>query len=106
VSPRYPGASAEVIESQVTKPLEDSIAGIEGVELLTSISRSERSQINVRFRLSKRPRFRRRRGARPRGARAQPPAGNVDEPVIARSRPTPSRDLDGLHQRAARRRSR
>ena len=33
VSVKYPGASAEVIESQVTKPLEDSIAGIDAVEV-------------------------------------------------------------------------
>lgn len=45
VSTSYAGASAEVIESQVTKPLEDSIAGIDGVDVLTSISRPERSQI-------------------------------------------------------------
>jgi multidrug efflux pump len=47
------GASSEVIESQVTKPLEDSIAGIDGVDIITSISRSERSQISVRFKLEK-----------------------------------------------------
>jgi multidrug efflux pump len=52
VETRYTGASAEIIESQVTKPLEDSIAGIEGVEVLTSISRSEQSQITVRFKLT------------------------------------------------------
>ena len=34
VSVRYAGASAEVIESQVTKPLEDSIAGIDGVDVI------------------------------------------------------------------------
>jgi multidrug efflux pump len=55
VSTRLAGASSEVIESQVSKPLEDSIAGIDGVEQLTSISRSERSQITVRFVLSKNP---------------------------------------------------
>ena len=49
------GASSEVIESQVTKPLEDSIAGIDGVDILTSISRSEQSQITVRFKLEKDP---------------------------------------------------
>jgi multidrug efflux pump len=49
----YRGASAEVVESQITKPLEDSLSGIEGVELMTSQSRSERSQINVRFRLTR-----------------------------------------------------
>jgi multidrug efflux pump len=53
VETRYAGASAEIIESQVTKPLEDSIAGIEGVEVLTSISRSEQSQITVRFKLTR-----------------------------------------------------
>jgi multidrug efflux pump len=53
VSVRYPGASAEVIESQVTKPLEDSIAGIDGVDVITSISRAEQGQISVRFRLEK-----------------------------------------------------
>ncbi|KRA16528.1 efflux RND transporter permease subunit [Acidovorax sp. Root568] len=53
VSVRYAGASAEVIESQVTKPLEDSIAGIDAVDVITSISRAEQSQISVRFRLEK-----------------------------------------------------
>jgi multidrug efflux pump len=53
VSVRYPGASAEVIESQVTKPLEDSIAGIDAIDVLTSISRAEQTQISVRFRLEK-----------------------------------------------------
>ena len=55
VGTRLLGASSEVIESQVTKPLEDSIAGIDGVDIMTSISRTEQSQISVRFRLSKDP---------------------------------------------------
>ena len=55
VSTTYRGASAEVVESQVTKILEDSLAGIEGVEVMTSQSRSERSQINVRFTLKRDP---------------------------------------------------
>jgi multidrug efflux pump len=53
VSVKYPGASAEVIETQVTKPIEDSIAGIDAVDVITSISRAEQSQISVRFRLEK-----------------------------------------------------
>ncbi|MES2942619.1 MAG: efflux RND transporter permease subunit [Pseudomonadota bacterium] len=53
VAVRYAGASAEVIESQVTKPLEDSIAGIDGVDVITSISRADQGQISVRFRLEK-----------------------------------------------------
>jgi len=55
VDTTYRGASAEIIESQVTKPLEDSLAGIEGVEVITSISRAERSQISVRFKLEREP---------------------------------------------------
>ena len=51
----YRGASAEVVESQVTKILEDSLSGIEGVDLMTSQSRPERSLINVRFRLTRSP---------------------------------------------------
>ena len=55
VNTTYRGASAEVVESQVTKVLEDSLAGIEGVELMTSQSRSEQSRINVRFTLKRDP---------------------------------------------------
>ncbi|WP_292935511.1 efflux RND transporter permease subunit [Noviherbaspirillum sp.] len=55
VATNYPGASSEIVESQVTKPMEDSIAGIDGVDVLTSISRSEQSQITVKFRLEKDP---------------------------------------------------
>jgi len=45
----YPGASASVIETQVTEPLEDALAGIEGVETLKSVSREQVSQITVTF---------------------------------------------------------
>ncbi|HZH06476.1 MAG TPA: efflux RND transporter permease subunit, partial [Lautropia sp.] len=55
VNTTYRGASAEVVESQVTKILEDSLSGIEGVQLMTSRSRSEQSQINVRFELTRSP---------------------------------------------------
>lgn len=51
----YTGASPEVVESQVTKPLEDQLSGIEGVDVMTSRSRSERSLINVKFNLSRDP---------------------------------------------------
>jgi multidrug efflux pump len=53
VSVRYAGASAEVIESQIAKVLEDSIAGIDAVDVITSISRAEQAQITVKFRLEK-----------------------------------------------------
>ena len=55
VSTTFGGASSEVIESQVTKVLEDSLAGIEGVDIITSISRQEQSQITVRFSLARDP---------------------------------------------------
>jgi multidrug efflux pump len=51
----YPGASAEIVESQVTRPLEDSLAGIEGIKVLKSISREEVSQITVEFTLNRDP---------------------------------------------------
>ncbi|MCL1860793.1 MAG: efflux RND transporter permease subunit [Proteobacteria bacterium] len=84
VTTTYTGASAEIIESQVTKPLEDSIAGIEGVDVLSSISRSESSQIMVRFRIERdadsaaadvRDRVSRVRKRLP---------DDIDEPVIAK----------------------
>ncbi|HLL17532.1 MAG TPA: efflux RND transporter permease subunit [Rubrivivax sp.] len=84
VNTRLVGASSEVIESQVTKPLEDSIAGIDGVDILTSVSRTEQSQITVRFKLTKDPDTAaaevRDRVARVRG---RLPAA-VDEPVISK----------------------
>ena len=55
VTTTFGGASSEVIESQVTKVLEDSLAGIEGVDVITSISRQEQSQITVRFKLERDP---------------------------------------------------
>src|SRR5690606_39536266 len=55
VATDYKGASPEVIESRVTKPLEDQISGIEGVDVMTSRSRSERSYINITFDLSRDP---------------------------------------------------
>ena len=45
----YKGASAQVIESQVTQPLEDSLSGIEGVKTIKSVSREEVSQITIEF---------------------------------------------------------
>ena len=84
VNTTYRGASAEVVESQVTKILEDSLAGIEGVEVMTSQSRSETSRINVRFTLKRDP-----DGAaadvRDKVARVrQKLPDTIDEPVIAK----------------------
>ena len=49
VSSSYVGANAEVIESQITEPLEESINGIAGIRTLTSVSREGRSTITVEF---------------------------------------------------------
>jgi multidrug efflux pump len=84
VETTYKGASAEIIESQITKPLEDSLAGIEGVDVLSSISRQENSQITVRFKLERNPDSAaadvRDRVARVRNKLPQA----IDEPVIAK----------------------
>lgn len=48
----YPGANAEIIESQITEPLEESINGIAGIRTLSSSSRDGRSSITVEFELS------------------------------------------------------
>ena len=45
----YKGASAQVVESQITQPLEDSLSGIEGVRTIKSVSREEVSQITIEF---------------------------------------------------------
>jgi len=49
VSTSYPGANAEIIESQITEPLEESINGIAGIRTLTSSSRDGGSSITVEF---------------------------------------------------------
>ncbi|MFP4091973.1 MAG: efflux RND transporter permease subunit, partial [Cyclobacteriaceae bacterium] len=51
VSTSYTGASAEVMESQITEPLEEGINGIAGIRSLTSISSDGRSTITVEFEL-------------------------------------------------------
>ena len=84
ITTSFSGASSEVMESQVTKVLEDSLAGIEGVDVITSTSRQERSLISVRFALTRnadaaaadvRDKVTRVRQRLPQG---------IDEPVIAK----------------------
>ena len=55
VETHYPGASAAIMESQVTEVLENSLAGIEGVDFMSSSSREEVSQITLTFSLSRDP---------------------------------------------------
>jgi multidrug efflux pump len=47
----YPGANPEIIESQITEPLEKSINGIAGIKNITSSSSNGTSNINVEFEL-------------------------------------------------------
>ncbi len=51
VTTNYPGANADIIESQITEPLEESINGIAGIKSLTSVSSDGRSTIKVEFNL-------------------------------------------------------
>ncbi len=49
----YPGASASVIESDVTTPLEDSLSGIQGLRTMSSASREEVSMIALEFEIAR-----------------------------------------------------
>ena len=49
INTTYTGASAGVVETRITQVLEDAVSGIEGVDLLTSNSRTGRSSINIEF---------------------------------------------------------
>ena len=51
VSTSYSGANSDIIESQITEPLEKAINGIAGVKNITSSSNQGRSNINVEFEL-------------------------------------------------------
>jgi multidrug efflux pump len=53
ISTAYRGASAYIVERRITQIIEDEIAGIAGVQKLTSTSQDERSQITVEFALDR-----------------------------------------------------
>lgn len=84
ITTNYRGASASVIEREVTQPLEESIAGIEGIEVLSSASRPEQSQVTARFTLETDPNVAandiRDRVGRVRGLLPD----EIDEPIIAK----------------------
>jgi len=52
VSTSYPGANSDVIETQITEPLEQAINAVPGIRSLTSTSRQGNSRITVEFELS------------------------------------------------------
>jgi hydrophobe/amphiphile efflux-1 (HAE1) family protein len=49
----YPGANSDIIESQITEPLEKSINGIDGIRNISSSSNQGSSNITVEFNLDK-----------------------------------------------------
>jgi multidrug efflux pump len=53
VSTSYRGASAPVVETQVTRIIEDQLSGIEGVDLINSTSRDGRSSVTIEFALER-----------------------------------------------------
>jgi multidrug efflux pump len=55
VSTNYPGANAQVVESQVTQPIEEALSGVEGIEYMQSVSREQSSQVTIRFKLDRDP---------------------------------------------------
>lgn len=80
----YAGASADIMETQVASILEDALSGIEGIDYVRSVNRAEKSQITIRFRLSRDPdgaaadvrdRVGRVRGDLP---------NDIEEPIVAR----------------------
>lgn len=75
----YPGANADIIESQITEPLEKAINGIAGVKNITSSSSQGTSNINVEFEL---------------GEDLEAAANDVRDKVSQAQRSLPS-DLDG-----------
>ena len=53
VMTQYEGASPDVMEMQITRPLEEAFAGLEGLDLITSQSMAEQSKIFLRFKESR-----------------------------------------------------
>ena len=50
ITTTYEGAAPDIVESQVTKPLEDQLSGISGIRTIQSTSRKGRSAISIEFR--------------------------------------------------------
>ena len=85
VATSYRGANADVIDSQITEPLEEQINGIDGIRTITSVSREGRSTITVEFELGS-DLERAANDVRDRVSRAQsqlPP--DVEPPTISKS---------------------
>lgn len=53
ITTNYPGASASLVESQITSPIETALAGIDGVETISSRSKEGQSNIDLNFKLGR-----------------------------------------------------
>jgi len=53
INASYPGASAQVVETQITRPIEDQLSGIDGIDTINSTSRDGRSSVNIEFTLDR-----------------------------------------------------
>jgi multidrug efflux pump len=53
INTSYPGASAQVVETQITRIIEDQLSGIEGVDIINATSRDGRSSVNIEFTLDR-----------------------------------------------------
>jgi len=53
INTSYPGASAQVVENQITRIIEDQLSGIDGIDTISAISRDGRSSVNIEFQLSR-----------------------------------------------------
>jgi multidrug efflux pump len=53
INTSYPGASAQVVETQITRIIEDQLSGIEGVDIINAASRDGRSSVNIEFTLDR-----------------------------------------------------
>ncbi|MFZ9936945.1 MAG: efflux RND transporter permease subunit [Luteolibacter sp.] len=84
VSTIYRGASAEVVESRVTEPLEEQLAAIDGIRVMKSSSYEEASVITIEFLLERDP-DEAANDVRDRVSRARDQLPDeVDEPIIAK----------------------
>ena len=53
VNATYPGASAQVVENQITRIIEGQLSGIDGIDTINAVSRDGRSSINIEFTLDR-----------------------------------------------------
>ncbi|MBA3710327.1 MAG: efflux RND transporter permease subunit, partial [Planctomycetes bacterium] len=85
INTTFPGASAAVMESDVSKRIEEAISGIEGVRTITTVSNDENSRIDVEFNIARNIEFATADVRDQLGRiRKQLPTG-IDDPVIIKA---------------------